>query len=264
MKHLLILLTFFLAGCAGDPPVENQPVEVPPTEVPPENPPVENPTAENPSVYTREPHAVYAITGRVWELEGIYNLLTNEMTTIDTGNDGEHYSIVFDTDSTAKGKVINSEIEVKLSAPFFTFYGEDEATEDAKLFTKIASTISGCEYIERDGLLKFYSEENNTCLVYKCTGVMGMKGRIVYFEDANKWGIRPVGNIVGIILYDFDDTFFPVEDIPDNFKTQGARVEISGNNAVKMEYLEVGNDLYMGAIGIFYHITLTDLKLIEQ
>jgi hypothetical protein len=261
MKQLLILLTLFVTGCTSDPPVENPPVEDPPVEAP-LDPLVEDPPAEYPSVYMRGPHAVYAITGRLWELEGFYNLLTDEMTTIDTGNDGEHYSLVFDTDSTANGKVINSEVAVRLSVPFFTFYGEDEVTEDAKLFTKIASAILGCKYIERDGLLKFYSEENNTFLVYKCTGVRGMTGRIVYFENANKWGIRPDGNIVGVVLNDFDDTFFPVEDIPDNFKIPGTRVEISGNNAVKMESLEVVNGVYMGAIGIFYHITLTDLKLI--
>ncbi|MDR1499436.1 MAG: hypothetical protein LBI58_00455 [Tannerellaceae bacterium] len=125
MERLLFILILFTAGCGK----------------------MDDPSPVVTPIYTMEPGAIYAITGRLWNLEGIYNLVTGEMRTLDAGADGECYSMIFDTDSTANGNIGDSDMTVSLRRPFFAIHGGSEEDGEAKLFTKVASAISGCEYI---------------------------------------------------------------------------------------------------------------------
>jgi hypothetical protein len=251
MKQLLILLTLFVTGCSmNNSPDENGKFTYNP----------------GPPLHTNEPYAIPCMTGRMWYLEGIYNMVTEEMTPLNTGIEGDMYSLVFDTDSTAKGEIINSKIVVRLSAPFFTFVGKNEVTDEAKLFTQIASGISGCEYNEGGDRLKFYNEDNKTCLVYKLAGVREMTGRITYLEIADEWGIVHWFNIKNVILYDGGaEIFFPSEPLPDNFKIPGAEVVFNGRDVAYMKSIPIKDSPYMySSTTLFYNITLTDLKLVDQ
>jgi hypothetical protein len=226
-------------------------------------PPVENEVlqSQDSPVYTMEPRAIPSITGKLWTLEGIYNLETNERKVLDQGIDGRPYSFVFYTDSTAKGEIIHSEISVSLSRPFFSFYGKGEESEEAKWFTQIASGISGCEYVESDGQLKFYNEDNKTCLVYTFTAVSNMKGVIYYDELLGRWGILHMENNSGIILHDGGDAFFTQDTFPDEFKIPGAKVAFSGS-ITPVKYLETVDGNYAWSTTRYYYLTLFALSFL--
>jgi hypothetical protein len=242
MKKPLILLTLFIAGCnMNEPPAEDVDTRTP--------------------VYTMEPGAIPSITGKIWSLEGIYNLETDELKVLDRIDDGR-YSFAFDTDSTAGGEIVNSRMTVRLSRPFFSFSGKSEEIEEAKLFTRIASGISGCEYAGQDAQLKFYNEDNKTCLIYKFTAVTNMIGSIYYDELLDRWGIVYVDNKSGIILYDGGDAFFTEAPFPEEFKVPDARVIFSGG-VTPVKYLETVDGNYVQSTTLYYFITFCSLNFLD-
>jgi hypothetical protein len=246
MKKLSVLLlsVWFVAGCTGGVPEEGGAIDAP--------------VEEEGKILSP-----FSMAGNVWALEGIYNLETGDTTTLDTGSDGERYALVFDTNTTATGKGINSHISFRTASPFFTITGVSEENEEAKWFTQIASGISRCEYDDIGGRLKFYSNDSQSCLVYKLAAVRNMTGYICYFRE-KKWGIYPGASVEGAVLNDGGFYFFPSEDLPDHLKTNGAKVEFSGNNLTLTETFQAGDDVYRAAAyEIYYYITLSSLKLIE-
>jgi hypothetical protein len=193
--------------------------------------------------YTEEPGANPFLLGKVWQLEGILDLESNTLTKLATADNAGSYSIRFDSDSTATGKILNTEMQVSLSRPFFQLSGSGEENGDAQLFARLASGITGCEYYSfEDSLMRFYNGDNKTCLVFKFRSVRDKTGTMTYSPQSGsqpeRWTIRDNSNGgARVILYDGGDEYIP-EDIPDSFKQPGLKVKFSGD-VTKSPYISL-------------------------
>jgi hypothetical protein len=259
---LLLFLLIPLSGTTGcdrddppavDPPVADQPVD------PPVDPPADDPLPN----YTAEPGANPFLLGKVWQLEGILDLESNTLTKLATADNAGSYSICFDSDSTATGRILNTEMQVGLSRPFFQLSGSGEENEEAKTFARLASGITGCEYYSfEDTLMRFYNEDYKTCLVFKFRGVRDKTGVMTYFSlygsQSGRWTIRDAGDGgARVILYDGGDEYIP-EDIPDSFKQPGLKVKFSGD-VTPTPYIEIG-EARLGSTESFYLINISSLE----
>jgi hypothetical protein len=183
--------------------------------------------------YTAEPGATPFLAGKIWQLDGILDLKTNTIRKLTLAG-ADSYSMRFDSDSTAAGKIIDTEMQVGLSRPFFRFKGTKESSPEAQLFAEIASGITGCDYRSfEDSLMRFYNKDNKTCLVFKFKGVRDKTGTMVYQSlgsqttEEGEWRISSHSE-TRVILYDGGEYYLP-EDIPDNFKQVGLEVKFSGD-----------------------------------
>ncbi|MDR2388525.1 MAG: hypothetical protein LBD89_01900 [Tannerellaceae bacterium] len=185
-------------------------------------------------LYTAEPGKVPFLLGKVWELEGILDLTAQTLTTLTVATPAGSYSLCFDSDSTANGKILDTEMKLSLSRPFFQLSGAKEENEEAQRFVRIASGIIGCEYHSfEDSLMRFYNEDYRTCLVFRFKSVRDKTGVMTYTtppyaSQPGRWTIRDDSDGgFRVVLYDGGDEYIP-EDLPDEFKKEGLRVKFSG------------------------------------
>ncbi|MDR1403599.1 MAG: hypothetical protein LBJ60_07870 [Tannerellaceae bacterium] len=255
-----VLLLSGTTGCGGnDPYPVISPVS---TTEPKELPVVNDPPPDSPPLYTTEPKKVPFLFGKVWQLDGILDMETNSVRKLAPGDHADGYSMLFNSDSTATGKILDTEIQVSLSRPFFRLSEAKEENGEAQLFARIASGIIGCEHVPGDSLMKFYNEDYKTCLVFKLKSVLDKTGSMYYFftnrPQQGRWTIHgdANGNGNGGVLYDGGELYIP-EDIPDSFKKQGMKVKFNGD-VQKTPYIEVGTDRFISTES-FYLINLSSL-----
>ncbi|MDR2810518.1 MAG: hypothetical protein LBB84_08215 [Tannerellaceae bacterium] len=181
-----------------------------------------------PDVPTESVSALF-LAGKVWQLDGILDLETNAVRKLETGDNAGIYSIHFQSNSTGSGKILNTEMLVSLSSPFFYLSEEKEKTEETQLFAQIAEGITRCEYHFEDSLMRFYNEDLKTCLVFKFKSVRDKTGTIFYEASHDRWIIRgDSGAEAGTILIDSGEAYLS-EDIPDNLKRNDIKVKFSGD-----------------------------------
>ncbi|MDR1257803.1 MAG: hypothetical protein LBK65_00785 [Tannerellaceae bacterium] len=266
MKKLLILLTLFMAGCitndppAINPPAINPPAIDPPTIDPPAfDPPAFDPAYEDPSIYTANPSEAFFLPGKVFQLESILDIESNTVRELTTGDNPDSYSMLFNSDSTANGKIMNTEMQVSLFRPFFHLSGEQEDNEEAQLFAQIASGITGCWYNFEGNVMKFYNKENKNCLVFKFKSVRDKTGSISYDSLLKRWAIHGRDYLTGEghIFYDSGDEYFP-DDIPDELKKMGQMVKFSGD-VTRVPCIETDRGCVATTIS-YYLISLSSLE----
>ncbi|MDR2810519.1 MAG: hypothetical protein LBB84_08220 [Tannerellaceae bacterium] len=261
----ILILLFGATGCDGnDPPVVEPPVVPPVGQLidPLVNPPV-NPSGNTPPQFTAEPGEEMFLMGKVWKLDGILDLETHTLKKLTSGDNADSYSMLFNSDSTATGKILNTEMTVSLSRPFFHLSETEEENEEAQLFARIASKIIGCEYFLEDSVMKFYNEDNKTCLVFKIKSVRDKTGTLYYYSpsfvtSSGRWVIRDNSNggAKGQLI-DGGDVYIP-EDIPDNFKQTGVKVKFSGD-VRQTPFIEI-DTFRIGSTESYYLINLTSLE----
>ena len=269
--HLLfILLLPLLWGATGCDGGDTPPVEIPPvvpTEPNPAEPeePSPAPPAEPTPRYTMEPGAQHFLKGKRWQLDGILDLETGTLQKLSADNDLNRYTMLFDSDSTAAGRIADTGMRVSLARPFFRLSEETESSEDGQRFARLASAITGCEYMFEDTLMRFYHEDQRTCLVFRCKSVEEKTGLVAYYTfttpslTEGRWIVvdRTDGGARGLLI-DSGDWYFPGEDFPDRFKQQGLQVKFSGNVA-RMPYLGIGT-VQISFTMSFYSINLSSLE----
>lgn len=214
---------------------------------------------DDPSIrYRKEPGSEPFLKGKLWQLDGILDIETNTLTKLATVH-GDSYSMLFNSDSTATGKILNTEMQVGLARPFFSLSKAKEDNAEAQLFAQIASGISGCEYFFEDSLMQFYHKDNRTCLVFKFKSVLDKTGLIGYNDTLERWLIHDAtpGGAPKVILYDGGEDYFP-EDIPDSLKRNGVQVQFSGN-VKRVPCIETSTGCY-GSTATYYVINLSSLK----
>ncbi|MDR1259271.1 MAG: hypothetical protein LBK65_08360 [Tannerellaceae bacterium] len=200
------------------------------------------------AIYTTEPGTTPFLAGKIWQLDGILDLETNTVRKL-TPAMADSYSMRFDSDSTATGKIIDAEMQVSLFRPFFRLTGVKENDPGAQLFAGIASGITGCEYLTfEDSLMRFYNKDNKTCLVFRFKGVSDKTGTMYYqplhyYQDGEwttgdgEWRIRSHSE-TRVILFDGGEYYIP-NDIPDSFKQAGLEVKFSGDVTQAYRLIEI-------------------------
>jgi hypothetical protein len=247
-KALLLLILLPLLGAMGcndiDPHPEDSPIS---TAVAGGDMDGKDPLPEG-AFYTTEPGATPFLAGKIWQLDGILDLETNTVRKLTLAK-ADSYSMRFDSDSTAVGKIIDTEMQVSLSRPFFRLTGAKEDDPEAQLFAEIASGITGCEYYSfEDSLMRFYNKDNKACLVFKFKGVRDKTGTMDYWPsysyrdgewttEGGEWRISSHSE-TRIILYDGGEYYIP-GDIPDNFKQSGLEVKFSGDITQTYRFVEI-------------------------
>jgi hypothetical protein len=113
---------------------------------------------------------IYTLAGTKWKLEGILNVHTGEMQTLEPVDCEQCYTLEFDTDTGASGKTTSNILLLNLNIPpYLGVATEVGEMGDGYLFTDILYFITSYKYDREKGHLKFFyqREKKGYCLIFK-------------------------------------------------------------------------------------------------